>query len=325
MIRKSEGETDIVKPVYFPFTYVSGAMIDILNQYIGSVVFYQPVAGNDPPPVKERASTGGIEVRSPVQGDEDHIIEAARRCKNWGTAHHGNMDAFRVSTGPGFYNETFAAEIRSEIKGKKSGQNEPDPMFSARLFLCLAQEFDMQQAELQAELSDSELNRKKMFSELKGDEGSRLPISEMHVSEDPGKYQTGKRVLSWLRLAAADKEPRPVLITTSRAVFDHIIEFVPQASIIKIFDPLPADEAFQSTLRNYFAELVDSGQPAEVVPPVSDSFLANASGVRLTVAVLPVKTPADCLGRLLSENRETAGVFVRDGYMVVNLLEVIKV
>lgn len=314
-----------MKPVYFPFTYVSGGMIDLIGQCFGSLVIYQPVAGNAPEPIQQAASVDKIEVRTPVQGEEDQIIEAARRCKNWGLAHQGNMEAFKAMSGQEFYNETFVAEIRSEIMGQKSAPPEADPMFTARLFLHLAQEFDMQQIELNTDLKASELKRQKMFSELKGDADTRLPPYEKFVSEDLGEYQTANRIVSWLRLQAAEKEPSPVFITTSRAVFEHALEFVPGSEIVQIFESLPADASFQAVFQNYSDKLLESRQPSAVAPPSMESFLAEDSGFTLTVAVLPTRSPAVLLDLLLSENPHSAAVSGSDGHIVVNLLEVKKI
>ncbi|MBS3759350.1 MAG: hypothetical protein KGY61_11880 [Desulfobacterales bacterium] len=326
MIRKSEEVNDIVKPVYFPFTCASGDMIDLIREHLGSFIIYQPVAGNAPEPVNQAASADKIEVRTPVQGQEEAILEAARKSKNWGQTHQGHMDAFKATAGQEFYNESFVAEIRSEILGQKSRPPEADPVFTARLFLYLAQEFDIQQIELNNDLKASELDRKKMFSELKGDATTRLPPYEIYAAEDIGEYQTANRVLAWLRLPASEKESSPVYITTSRAVFEHLIEFVPHSEIVQTFDPLPADKAFQAAFRGYMAELVESSQPSGSVPLSMESFptAGAGAGVVLTVAVLPVGSPAALLDRMASENPDTAAVSGSDGRMVVNLLETKK-
>ena len=313
-----------MKPVYFPFTYVSPDLADRIRQYIGPFVVYQPVAGHAASPENAMNTVADIEVRTPVQGDEAQVIEAVRHYKNWGIARQGNLDAFKGDSGQGFYNETFVAEIRSEIKGKHTGPYEPDPLFSARLFLSLAQEFDMQLAELDADLAASDQRRKRLFADLKGDADTRLPLSERHAPQDLGEYQTESRIMSWLRLAAEDRAAPPVLITTSRAVFDHLIEFIPKSIVHQIFDPLPGDASFQSELRRYWAELAESLQPTEVLPPAPEADFTNDAGMRLTVAVVPVNTPADCLDLLIAPDSEMPPEFSQKGQMVVNFLEIKK-
>lgn len=310
-----------MKPLYFPFTYTCGDMINLINQYLGSFIIYQPVAGHEPGPVEQAASAGKIDVRVPVKGDEEKIMEAVARSKNWGLVHQGHMDAFKAMSGQEFYNETFVAEIRTEIAGQKSPQPEAEPMLMARLFLYLAQEFDMKQTELDTDLKASELNREKMLSELRGDTDSRRPTDEHHVFEDLGEYQTANRILSWLRLSAAEKETAPVFITTSRAVFEHLLEFVPGSDVVQIFDAVPADPTFQAAFQNYSAELIKASHPADVVPPSLASFMPAEAAMMLTVAVLPVKSPADLLDRLLSENSDTSASSASNGHMVVSLLE----
>ena len=320
MIKKSEGVNNTLKPVYFPFTYVSGDLIALINQYAGAFGVYQPLAEQTPVPLITAAQAGHVDVRSPVRGEEAQILEAARRSQDWGMAHQGHMDAFKGPAGRDFYNETFAAEIRSEILGTKTGQTDPAPLYTARLFLCLAQEFDMQQSALHEELTASDLNRKQMFSDLKGDAETRLPVSEKQMPEDLGDYQTRNRITSWLRLAGAEADPPSVLLTTSRAVFDHIIEFVPAAEITKTYDLNRPDDAFKQALHNYWQELTDSQSPDAVAPPAAADSPAEAAQRQLTVAVLPANSPAELLAKLHEADDEPPSDSEKDGPMVLNLL-----
>ena len=320
MTKKSEGESNSVKPVYFPFTYVSGELIARINEYVGPFIVYQPLSDQPPAPVAEAAREGRIEFRSPVTGDEAQILDAAQRSQHWGMAHQGHMEAFRVPAGGDFYNETFAAEIRSEILGTKTPQAGPAPMYTARLFLYLAQAFDMQQSTLHEELTASDRTRKQMFSDLKGDAETRLPASEKHSPEDLGEYQTRNRIASWLRLADAETEPVSVLLTTSRAVFEHILEFVPNVQIAQTFDPGPPGDAFKQALPGYWQDLAQSPSPEAVTPPAAEGLPAETAEFRLTVAVLPASTPAELLAKLLDPDQSSPADFEKTGYMVLNLL-----
>lgn len=320
MIKNSEGVNNIVKPVYFPFTYASGDLIAQINQYVGPFIVYQPILDQTPTPVVEAAQAGRVEFRAPARGDEAQLLEAARRSRNWGLAHQGHMDAFKVPAGQNFYNETFAAEIRSEILGTKTPQADPEPVYTARLFLLLAQEFDMQQGALHEDLTASDRIRNQMFSDLKGDTEARLPASEKHVPEDLGKYQTRSRITSWLRLAHADADPASVLLTTSRAVFEHILEFVPGAQTAQAFDLGPPDDAFKQALPGYWQKLTQSQLSGEVVAPAAAGVSAEAVQMQLSVAVLPASSPAKLLEKLFEPDQPSPGDFEKTGRMVLNLL-----
>jgi hypothetical protein len=186
----------------------------------------------------------------------------------------------------------------------------------------LAQEFDTQLTELDADLAASDKHRKRLFADLKGDAEARLPGFEKQVPEDLGDYQTANRVLSWLRLAAADEKAGSVLITTSRSVFDYFIEFIPRAVELQTIAPLPADEAFCAELRRYWTDMAKSGQPGAVGPPVASTDSAPDAGIRLTVAVLPAETLEDVVGQLISDNFSVPENLVPGGHIVLNLLEV---
>jgi len=320
MIKKSEGVNKTLKSAYFPFTYVSGDLIALVNQYVGPFGVYQPLAEQTPVPLITAAQAGHVDVRIPVRGEEAQILEAARRSQDWGMAHQGHMDAFKVPAGRDFYNETFAAEIRSEILGTNTRQAEPAPLYTSRLFLYLAQEFDRQQSALHEELTASDLNRKQMFSDLKGDAETRLPGSEKHSPEDLGEYQTRNRITSWLRLAAAEADPPSALLTNSRAVFDHLLEFVPEAEIRQTFDLGQPDEAFKQDLYNYWRELAAGQSSDAITPPAETALTAEAAQMQLTVALLPANSPADLLEKLLEEEQKPPGDSGKAGRMVLNLL-----
>ncbi|MDZ7832372.1 MAG: hypothetical protein U5L07_11530 [Desulfobacterales bacterium] len=314
-----------MKPVYFPFTCVSGELIARINQYVGPFIVYQPLSDQPPAPVAEAAREGRVEFRAPVTGDEAQILDAAQRSQHWGMAHQGHMEAFRVPAGGDFYNETFAAEIRSEILGTKTPQADPAPMYTARLFLYLAQAFDMQQSTLHEELTASDRTRKQMFSDLKGDAETRLPASEKHSPEDLGEYQTRNRITSWLRLAAVETGPVPALLTTSRAVFEHILEFVPNVQIAQTFDQGPPGEAFKQALPDYWRELAEGQSPESITPPAATGLTAEAAQMQLTVAVLPASTPAELLEKLLEPDQSSPADFGKTGRILLNLLSVKKI
>ncbi|MFP4226436.1 MAG: hypothetical protein ACLFRF_06875, partial [Desulfobacterales bacterium] len=172
----------------------------------------------------------------------------------------------------------------------------------------------------------SDRKRKQMFRDLKGDAETRLPASEKHSPEDLGEYQTRNRIISWLRLAAADTEPVSALLTTSRPVFEHILEFVPNVQIAQIFDQGLSDEAFKQALPGYWQELAKSPSPEAVTPPAVEGLPAERSEFRLTVAVLPASTPAELLEKLFEPDQPSSPAdFGKTGRMLLNLLSVKKI
>ncbi len=291
-----------MKPAYMPFTYASEQMIQRLHAVFGRFVMLAPVSGNEPAPVRQELGSGRLELHSPVTGREQQILETVQNCRAWGQAHEGHMDAFRAFGDEEFSSEQFAAEIRSDILRGGSREEPADPEAAARVFLALAQEFDRQQAELETELLASQKRQKELFADLKDDEDPRLPLTEQVVPEDPGAYLTQHRILSWLRLAAAEKEPSRLWITGSQAVFSHIREFLPDCRIVCESMPVAAAETGGETLASLLADLsVSAGRDLSGLPQPQGGGKAF-----LTAAVLPFSLPAALLEYLLSKAPENA-------------------
>ncbi len=99
--------------------------------------------------------------------------------------------------------------------------------FSARLFLALAQENDLATDRL-----DDDLNRFKALENIlldtlkDADEAgfNRQAFGASIWRDDPGAKLTGQRVRAWAALAAADAVPPELLITTSPAVIDTLLD-----------------------------------------------------------------------------------------------------
>lgn len=305
-----------MKPAYMPFTYASAAMIQCIRQSVGPFMVLAPVSGHAPGPVRQAAEEGRIDLRAPVSCDDEQIIASVAKFKTWGAAHEGHMDAFKTMA-EHYDSEAFTAELRSDIFRGEPRVDAADPMFNARLFLALAQEYDMQQADLQTELQAAEASRRQMLAALQGDAEAREDFSASGMQTDPGHYLTERRISSWLRLLTAEGDPSRIWLTSSSAVFDHLLEFLSEARQVAHLSGLPKTEAFASEFNTYLSALAD-GQLPEAPDPGPDQSMESGQGAHaLTVAVLPFPSPGDLLAHLLSghesvspsqaEVRETSG------------------
>lgn len=309
-----------MKPAYMPFTAITGETIRRISNLVRPFILLQPVSGNEPDAVKQGGAAGDIEVLAPVQGDESMIREAVKKFRAWGAAHQGHMDAFKAMSGEGGHDEAFAAEIRSDILRGEPRRDPSDPMAAARLFLALAQEFDVQQEDLQAELKNSEFKQKKMFSELKGEETASLPLADRYMPNDPGHYLTARRILSWLRLLTAESDPPLVWLTDSRGVYEYMREHVPQAWQILASLPLPNDGSARDALHDYCTQIAESRQPDAVPFPESPVSADKDRESALSVLSLPFAKPEALLERLLSGKSPDTSETQPEGRMILLLL-----
>lgn len=207
---------------FFPFTFISADMARACAARFGGVVVYQPARGCLSEEMAALEQEGKIVLRYPLTGDDRRLINLSRQFLDWGKMHQGAAGALKKFAENGFYNQEFAPEIKSEIlKGLKEPAADPGPVFNARLFLLLAQEYDSQAADLEAELSQTDIAARDLFSSIKGgtDENTGFShgLDDYNKYQDTGGYMTESRLRAWQYLMDADPESPEILVTPSPA------------------------------------------------------------------------------------------------------------
>lgn len=272
-----------IKFCFFPFTFISRKWAQACMDRFGPAVVYQPAAGGLTASMQNLAEEDKIELRYPVKGDDRKLTDLAAQFQSWGQVHYGTSAGVKLHAESGFYNQEFAPEISNEIlKGGKKDFPDPDPMFAARLFLLMAQEYDRQAEELENRLNATQMAAKQMFAKIKGQNSQEdmsgtsefftsMPDTGRSVSEDLGAYMTEARIRAWMRLAEVDRDLPFLWITSSRAVIDTLEEhFEPLTPIANLSENVlsgPVDDfktfAAQGTM---FYKMSGSGRIIGLLP-----------------------------------------------------------
>ncbi|MFO7862033.1 MAG: hypothetical protein R6U41_12505 [Desulfosalsimonas sp.] len=224
-----------ITTAFFPFTFISERWAAKTCACFGPPVVYQPADSVAPPFMEDLDRQGRIILRRPVHGDDQNLMDLARQYQNWGQMHQKHAAAMKSFAEAGFYNQEFAQEISTEIlKGGKDEPAAPDPVFIARLFLLMAQEFDRQAAELENDLAATDHTAQQMFARIRGQgsdsgpaagfSGDRDASGGSAAPEDPGGYMPDARIRAWLRLAERDPDCPKIWITSSPAVVAAVDE-----------------------------------------------------------------------------------------------------
>ncbi|MBS3731543.1 MAG: hypothetical protein KGY42_01440, partial [Desulfobacterales bacterium] len=174
----------------FPFTFFSEELAHASHARFGAIVVYQPAAGQTPAAMERLAADGRIVLRFPVRGDERRLVELAGNYRDWGEVYQKDAAALKKISDTGFFHKEFAPEISTEIRrGTKPEARAPDPVFQARLFLFLAQEYDRQTAELQSELAATDRAEQEMFFRIRGgpEQSDRFSGGNTGASKNPVK------------------------------------------------------------------------------------------------------------------------------------------
>ncbi len=288
-----------MNPVYFPFTYISEATIEALASCFKQTVVYQAISQNIPESMKKWGEKGILDIKIPVTGDEQKINAIIRDYKNWASIHQGSEKSFlkfQKEKIP-FFEDTSEKRIMSEIRKYKDAKKEdeiPDTLLNARIFLQIAQEFDIQNQDVNQGLDEFKGLEQKLMKHLHDDDPEFLiPNAEFQViQEDMGNYMTSERIEAWLNLMQHDPELSGIFITDSPAVLEHITDKVPDMKLIHHWDAIPvsqkreASDIWQNDFIRYLHNLAESDAPE---PSADDMTVMSDNAIKIYLA--PGKTP----------------------------------
>ena len=304
-----------MKPIYFPFTYISKPAARALAACFAQTAVYQISSSKTPDEMRESTDDGIFEIRVPVNDDGEKLDAIVKEYRTWADVHRGseiNFLKFMVDKIP-LFDETATSQIRADIKNtdeKAPPRKKIDPLFHARLFLHMAQELDVQNDRLSRDLMAVETMEEDFMKELKGeneDDPARPVGIKTLETDDPGHYKTQERLEFWTLLMQQDPQVSGLFITNSRAVLDLLMDRVSEMEAVSRFDAIPAGvpdvEAlgvWQDELIKHLENLASHPWPAEI-EAISDppKVLESKSNVALTLFIVPGKTPheffSDCV------------------------------
>ncbi len=306
-----------MKPIYFPFTYISNEDVFAVNACFPQVVVYQPTA-DIPEQMQGPTDNGTIELKTPIAGDDDRLFQLCREYRNWMDIHHG-VETSILKAGPSgipFFDEFSSFQIRDTVRQKQSNHQteKHDPLFNARLFLLLTQEYDAQEHEIHRDFQYFNTKEKNLFQSLKGDEDFYSDETDKNYigpfsGYDQGKHMTEKRLDAWSRLLFEDRDIPGLFLTTSRSVFEHMVGNTPEVEKILQFDkiPVPGDKTetfinWQNDLAAYLELFLKTNPQTSEVSIPSPPDIACDQSAALTIYNIPDKTPVDLFTRFIKDN-----------------------
>ena len=304
-----------MKPIYFPFTFISKNNIPAVCSCFPQIVVYQPTGRHMTEHMQILADKGMIEPRCPIstndetnnKSDDEKIDRLCKDYRDWIHIHQGTT-ADLLKARPGktpFFDDFSVFQIRDTIRKKESNQpvEKPEPLLNARLFLQLTQEFDEQESDIHQDFQNCNSMEKNLFQAIKGeDEFISDKTGNMHNDStfiyDQGKYMTGKRIDAWSRLVLQDQKRSGLYVTTSQAVIEQMTDNFPEAENILTFDSIPVPHIiqgefsdWQNDLAKHLHLIIKDGPSVskENVPSPPDTPCSQKAS--LTVFLIPGQTP----------------------------------
>ena len=299
-----------MKPIYFPFTFITKPVCQTLAACFRQTAVYQISSIKIPDEMQQLEKSGILDIRIPVKYDGDKLDAIVKQYRSWANLHQGSEIAFlksRTDKIP-FFDENSTTQITAEIKSKEGRQNrsqeKPDPLLNAGLFLHLAQEYDMQDLTLTEDLQAVEAMEQDFMTDLKGEnqdfDEEAAPEKRLEA-HDPGYYMTKERIHAWTRIMQRDQEGSGIFVTTSKSVFETLIDSAPEAELVGVLDAIPvvdneveALETWRDELMKHLEMLATVVWIAKTDPIITVPEIPGCeTTVSLTLYIVPGNTPRE--------------------------------
>ena len=312
-----------MKPIYFPFTYIPKSAGKALSACFRQTAVYQISGTKIPEDMQELSRDGILDIRIPLEVNGEFLDKILKDYRAWVSIHQGTETAFLASMANKipFFDESSSSQIRADLKniGKQIPPEEKsDPLFNAKLFLHMAQEFDLQKKELDQDLMDIDAMEDDFMKNLKwedDDDHARAVARRQWDKDDPGHFMTTERINAWVSVMLQDPQTPGLFITTSRAVLEHLMDNVPELVEVICLDAIPIGVDEDEALSNWQDSLMESIEMLATgnwPVPMDDitnppEIPRNEEKVSLTLFILPNKTPYECFADCVETDVFQAG------------------
>lgn len=302
-----------MESVYFPYTYVSDKLMAALASCFTKASVYQPLAGKLPGNMAHWAERDRLGIRTPSRPDDDILNRLIEEYKQWADLHQaGGLAAFKArGESVPFFNESSVSQIRKEIKTGKQKQvstEKPDPFKNARIFLQIAQEYDIQQNDIRQKLASFEEMRQGLFRELKGGDEDIDLLAE--PNERPVDHMAEERLVAWARLYIDDPVESGLFITTSRDVVNSMIDKIDGIETVWGPESVPIYAEGSESVYREFAEFVENLRTDSAGPEFPFNRGNNPDPVgqaTLTFHIARRVSPVDVFSQFIGNSEKNTG------------------
>jgi hypothetical protein len=294
-----------IVPLYFPFTFLSPQVGMLMKQWFGTIAVYQPSAAPCPHPMATPEISAMTDLRIPLTADHDEFLACCEAYRHWGRFHEGEDMAVlktHLLTQPPFSTDDSPHAIRDSVRrgGRPPLDKSMPDHLVARVFLQLAQDFDVNRWETGGGLRAVDRMEKNMFEQILGEGSEAIETPARRKSrdhEDSGGIMTTERLAAWSILLNADQSDTGIFVTDSAAVITHMIENTSTLIRAGTFSPpridadISADNAAPSFLET-ISKLIGSREEISAPGTADGSDDSTTDGnARLDVYLVPNITP----------------------------------
>jgi hypothetical protein len=311
-----------MKPIYFPFTYIPDPVAEAVAACFGPFIVYRPCSGNVPDPMQRWAGQGVLELRAPAADEDRDLTAIVKGYLDWADLHlpHAGVKTADLKSRLGglpFFDDSASSKILADIKGRIRGRSSAeiiDPTQAARIFLCLAEEFDRQNHEAACELDRCHQKNLDLIRKLKMEEDG-LAVEPQPQPEILADYMVSDRIQAWSRLFVQDPAASGLFVTHSPAVMAHLLDSTPTAVRIMGWKSIAPDIAknaaglsWREKLAFNLARYAEDAQGTEVDDLTEYIDPAAAHGaMSLDIYLVPHQVPRDFFARCTGLSYDSGG------------------
>lgn len=236
----------MMEPIFFPFTHISQSQLKTVLTVFKRISYFPiiPVSEVAGKKKEEDARTGVF----PVIQNPERMAAAVRKADEyaqWAALNRGNERNLKtlLKEDPYFKSDTDISTLKSHLlKGvskqesikKTADMNEI--LLQAMVFLRISQVLDGERETIREQFESLKRSENRLMDTIKGSLLEEDILQEdPHGHEDqerdePGEYLTAKRIHAWFTFFKQNGyvklfNTKPILVTTSEAVFEYIVSF----------------------------------------------------------------------------------------------------
>ena len=282
-----------MKPLLFPFTYVSEPVMNTYCQFFSGISVLQSSRKHIPEPMRQWADEGFLDIQMPDLKVSRVFDRVLAETENWVRSHRGGVASFLKAYQDEipFFEPSSVSRIRQDIReaGRTVSPDESlqDALLQERIFLQAAQDFDAHNQWLSHQMQQQEAMERNLYRELRGDERSMdraTGPTQQWESEDPFQYMILDRLKAWSRVMLSHGHVQGPLVTTAASVPALIQEHVPDIGKLIPVATIPAVHQDAATKKNERQDLIDYCEKLvhTPLPLLNDSGLLDVYPAEIT-------------------------------------------
>jgi hypothetical protein len=300
--------------IYFPFTYISEQTAKNFTAIFEQLTCYLPSTKSIPEKMKMLSENGLLDIRVPVEKDEEKLMALYKEYIEWGNIHqHNTISSLKHRTeDPFLYDDSWSAQLKTNIKNqsKRKSSQKKEPELTARIFLQVAQEYDRHHKEMIQDIQSIKTMERSLFKDLRADDFQKVRETAESLStglQDLGMYMTKERLSSWYALMKHDHAlPSSVLITSSQGIWEHLLEFSPEAEAVEENFPVVFTESTARKQCKKLSELLsllqkEKWSSSNYQMSNEKSMHMNETGSSLILYIIPDIPPEVYFARFAQE------------------------